>query len=431
MHYFKIKNVNSDVFVLNVNNQFMKYIKKSDLDNLKYNIESYLGQIAYKHSQQTFIEEVDGTFTYNLDVDSEQFRELQNLFLLGTDKKKIDMPQDLLFSKEEGKPVFYSYRSVENFIKYWSEADSTEKKYNLYRQLSEDLIEIPYVDNPKDYMFRFNRIAYHTNHGTTHGLRLTKYFNHYLQAIKLYGDSENKKKTAMSREEEHCLELALFLFRSGRTNELGWSGDPSYSPRSAVIFTQIAIELGFNTRLVKEIAECFDYKKTLTNKNSVGEPSAATGLEKASLYQGLFKLCHQSDLIRCFTSYSEIAGTIEVELALRCIFQPEYLKEFVFKSLVFAAICCKKTGASVMVSELHEASKTTYNECQIVTVKSVHNVLATCETLDQIATSTMESVLIPDSSLVTESHVSFFSSKKKHERTLSGSNMILDSDVSL
>jgi hypothetical protein len=95
-----------------------------------------------------------------------------------------------------------------------------------------------------------------------------------------------------------CLKLAMFLFRSGRTNELGWNDDTNYSPRSACIFSHVASELGFNKTMVELIAQSFDFEAPLKSTYFWAQKSSA----KANLYQTLFHIVHTLELSRCFSS---------------------------------------------------------------------------------------------------------------------------------
>lgn len=393
MYCFKISKVDSNICALYIDHQFYKYLKTTDWNKLRTHLISLEG---YQERSSSFSSSEEGTWVYELDLNKEQFAHTKALLLYGEGKIPLVLSHPLNTSQEYKRPIYYSHRSLSAFSRYWERMDVAKVKGELYKLLSEDIIEIPYVDKPLDYEYRFGKIAFHPNHGTAHGLRSVSLFNWYLDLAKEYKAQEI---LMLEPEEIQCLELALFLFRSGRTNELGWAGDPTYSPRSAAIFTHIAIQLGFNNELVKQIADSFDYQKEINSSitTTITQDSLIKLKEnKKSLYQSLFELCHMSDLIRCFTNYDYLKIKISQQLENLSINNlPQEIEQIVDISLNFAALCCKITGSPIHIIKLQQSSGGSLQGSALAAVNAATNVPEILNQLDKLRTTPLNENILP------------------------------------
>lgn len=325
---------------------------------------------------------------YIVNIDETKATALIELFNHGVDTKAVHLPSSLEKSVE-GNPVFYSYHDLNDYVRYWL---SEGKTPSLYTLLSTDILENPYADEPVDYDYRFAKVAFHSNHGTGHALRSTILMHFFYVLItnhthNEYGDNCVTIEKAIhpsSREEKACLELACFLFRAGRTNEFSWEGDPTYSPRSAIIFKQIALELGFQEGLVNMIANAFDYK--------CERPAS-----QEKFYQKLLQLCHACDLIRCNTNkqflLQEIVGTLGVVSAST---RPHDLVE---KVLYFSRSLCIETGATV-ACEFTPSGATKNNPYKIVA--SANEVSKTFLKLNEMRESFQRDLMKEDKPIFTQ-----------------------------
>ena len=351
---FSLSVVNNVFCKLIINDQFVKYIKKKDVPNLTLDLKQWL------LDNKVYVPELDLTSyqTYELKFDS---LSLENSFYhvlsVGINKKAVVLPIELQRSPlDENLPVLFSYGSLERFHRYWE--SPRELRFSLYEQLSKDLIENPYVDEPNDFLQHFNNVAFHPNHGTTHAIRQMELAANYLTCIQLNGTKTNSRVAqSLSAEEIACLQLAAFLFRSGRTNESGWQGDLTYGPRSAALFKQIALELEFNPVLVDLMANCFDYHTEIKVNNKLNNHSLEETREKSHLFTKLLKLSHESDLVRCFDNYEEIKKPIEEELSR--LLDPRVKVSVISDHfLSYAVTLCKLTGATVSGAKSKELNTT-------------------------------------------------------------------------
>ena len=230
-------------------------------------------------------------------------------------KFRISLPYNLSRSTGENHFLIYSHRNLEGFKEFWK--DDSINFANLLKLLSEDLLELPYADEPWDYLYRFDKRAFHVNHGSAHGLRQCLLVEVLINYILSNHDNNSLLTRAVNNihiEEIACLKLAMFLFRSGRTNELGWSSDPAYSPRSILIFTHIALELGFDKVLVNGISQGFDFEAELDIKEAFLDQTIEESIYKARLFQKLFHMVHCLELMRCFTNQTDLEEKICAEL---------------------------------------------------------------------------------------------------------------------
>ncbi len=386
MHKVELVAIDSYIFECKINGEFIKYIKSSDISQLSIDICSFLNNEGYSGSNPIIKDNQPSEF--DLDIQDGSLDRLINLILIGNDREIISLPENLRVSIEKNS-VIYSHRSLANFYKYWDTNDSIDElKYSLFQQLSDDIIQIPYVDAPKDYEYRFGKVAYHVNHGTTHAIRSVELFNRYYKLIQLYQfDCPNHvypfTPVVLTKEERNCLELAMFLFRSGRTNELGWSEDDSYSLRSAAIFSHIATKLGYNEDLVHIVSLCFDYKKEFNQEGPLRDPLMDN--DKSFLYQSLFRLSHCSDLVRCNTSYHHLAEEMqEILLKLMPGLERKFdlnMAEIISHYLALAASFCELTGAMIAVPELKTGPLKWYFGSPNRVIRHTYNIAASFSSL--------------------------------------------------
>ncbi|KTD50840.1 SidE phosphodiesterase domain-containing protein [Legionella quateirensis] len=340
---FSLSDPTSVFCKLIINDNFVKYIKKTDVPTLISDLQLWFSDNKVDSPEL----DLASNQTYELKLDSVSLEDsFYHVLSVGRSKKAVILPTDLQHSPTGKKlPVLFTYGSLERFHRYWE--SPRELKFSLYEHLSKDLIENPYVDEPNDFSQFHANVAFHTNHGTTHAIRQMELATNYLTCIRLNGNKKNSfLAQSFSAEESACLQLAAFLFRSGRTNESGWQGDLTYGPRSAALFKQIALELEFNPVLVDLMANCFDYHKEITIKNKLNNHSIEDTREKAHLFTKLLKLSHESDLVRCFENYEEIKKPIEEELSK--LLDPEVKVSAISDQfLSYAVTLCKLTGATV------------------------------------------------------------------------------------
>ena len=342
-----IEKINSDLGELKLDGIFVKYIKIKELPALSKDLNEWLKQHDDQFSSDMLLTP-GSSYQFSFDSKNEELDFIEQL-KIGKDKKEIALPPNLQTSLSQ-LPVIYAHRSLDNFQKYWK-SGSKDQRFSLYEQLSQDLIEVPYVDEPDDFLSLKEELAFHTNHGTTHGIRQTELAKAYFELIKSEGNETYKSVAlSVSPEELACLELAAFLFRVGRTNERGWEGDPTYGPRSAAIFKHIALELKLDRNLVDLMSSCFDYhaKKQITN--SLPSHTLNDTINKVNLFTKLLKLSHESDLVRCFENYNEVKRPIIDELEK--LVNPEVnLEQTGDNFLSYAAALCRETGAMVTAAK--------------------------------------------------------------------------------
>ncbi|MBL7479276.1 SidE phosphodiesterase domain-containing protein [Legionella bononiensis] len=378
MFTIKLDFVDSNIVALNIQNEFQKYIKTADLDALNHILTRFLKEINYSSVER--LDHLKVGMQLNLELTDDQFKELKNLLVIGPDREHIELPLGLEFSVEFNRPILIAHRKLTEFIAYWKLPNAEFIKYQLFQLLSEDIIEVPYVDKPLEYDVRWNKFAFRPNHGTTHSIRLVKLLNTALKSIRLIAIELPAANVlnpvlTLTDEEKSCLELALFLYRSGRTNEMGWSSDPDYSVRSAEIFRRIALKLEYDTDLVHAIVSSFDYKSPIPMVNHFLEPLTEGNRIKIGVFKQLFKLVHNADLIRCFSSLDPISKQVKsVFYILLGPIDDALLNELTHQTLVLAAKYCKQTGASVVVKELQAESMGTYSGNPYAMVNTVADV---------------------------------------------------------
>jgi hypothetical protein len=406
MPLFSMNKINPMVFELRIDNVLKKIVSLREAQRTQNEVNAYLSDNMYPQAMVDVLENFSVQFE-----DPDKIKEFEYLFLVGNDKYMVPLPKELSFSGDfllrqgsdvcsdtveaitpepdnacayspntESKPLIYTYRNLTKYTKFWEQDDYESLQQELFAQLSADIIEIPYADVPYEYEYRFGQVAFHPNHGSAHAVRLVTLFNKYLNLAQITPTAE---LPAVGKEEETCLTLAMFLFRSGRTNEIGWSDDTSYSKRSAAIFSHIAEVLGYSKVLVDVIAQCFDYEAVIHTKGFL-DKTQSEGNKSIFVYQKLFQLAHNSDLVRCSERYEKVKKSLTDALIrlLNCSFDPEVVDEY----LQFAAQCCVATGAPVTIREL-QGSGGSYGGNGYKMVQTANNIVQSLKTLSTLAPS--------------------------------------------
>ncbi|KTC99165.1 SidE phosphodiesterase domain-containing protein [Legionella erythra] len=376
----QIKRLSTEIFEIYINNQLVRYLPRQKSDQLETSIHDYAAKNGVD-SLLFFSLPQDEPLPLYLSPDNQA--ELRDI-LLYQQKKPIEFPDDLMLSKEKNHRVIVTYSDLSAFKFYWQDQNADFPL--LWQQLSRDLIENPYVDDPQNYEVRYDHIAFHINHGTASGLRTMTLVHCFWELLKQSGCDEVQTLAKNFRSEEiHCLKLASFLLRSGRTNELSWDDDPRYSPRSAFIFTTIATELGYDPDLIKDISDCFDFDKELASTDA----SSAKHWHKKNLYQLLLKLAHQCDLIRCKPKLESLSTKINA-LLTELIIPPSQADTLTEQFLLFAALLCKNTGSPVMPELLRHQLGMDFFANPTLAVSCANQVTATLKNLD-----TMQQKFLP------------------------------------
>ncbi|MDR3501786.1 MAG: SidE phosphodiesterase domain-containing protein [Legionella sp.] len=379
MFTFEVTPYDSCLYALSIGKVFKRYVNKLELDRILNDFSDYLRYTG----RAGILSSANLQKEYSFLFTDDEINEVETLLLVGKEKQAIALPTHLKTSQgeEESKEILLTYRYLDAFKNYWVSGNK-DKEYQLLQILSEDLLQIPYADKPHDYDFFRGRLAFHPNHGTTHGLRLMVLLDYYLDTLISY-DFEQYSKITL--EERSCLKLAMFLFRSGRTNEVGWSGDSTYSSRSAAIFQQIALELNYQFDLVDLISRCFDYHYSLTLDDSIR--MSEEKVAKGTLYQQLFKLSHNSDLVRCNTCYKTLHGMLK-ETFSRLLIDLDVAMQWIDNGLLLAAKLCQSTGSSVHPKQLMEqVSGSSVFGSNRLRVESANDVRCTYERLELISAS--------------------------------------------
>jgi hypothetical protein len=335
MHFIiRASEQETNLFELECEGKFVRFIKATDIDALMHDVSHWFEENGFTISFAV-------GETYELSTTSELESELTSLLVNGKGKKAIELPEELAYSPFKRRAVF-SYRDVSSFSKYWKK-NSYDTLFTLFEQLSQDLMEVPYVDEPHDQLSMKGEVAYHTTHGTTHGIRQHILSKHYLELIKQKGTGVfYEAANSLTVEDRACLELVAFLFRVGRTNELGWDGDPTYGPRSMAIFKQIALELKFSPQLIDLIIIGSNYYKDYSTRTDLSDQDRY----KLMLFTKILRLSHESDLVRCFENYGQVKGPIVEELN-HVIDEQHNTSAIADSYLNYAAKLCRLTGSKI------------------------------------------------------------------------------------
>jgi hypothetical protein len=342
--------VDQAVAELSINGEFVRYVKKQDLERIEEDIRECLTGFKPFSTQFTGLEPPS---TYSFDMEASLAQDVIERLRIGSERREVLLDDALKIGAPGdddslGKPVVMAYRRLDDHLEYWK-GWSNVPAFKLYEILAQDIIEQPYVDSPRDLVIRYNKTAFHVNHGTGHAVRQVQLIRQYFDLIE-----EKASPTfaaivqSVSDEEYACLELAAFLFRAGRTNELSWSEDQSrFGRRSAALFTQIASDLGYNPNLVKLVSGCFDYHTVveLTEALDASHSVTQTNL-KAQLFKKLLKLTHETDLVRCNEAYAPIHKTL-TDTFREVLADDAPHEELATTCLHYGMVLCERTGAPI------------------------------------------------------------------------------------
>lgn len=389
MFNFELRIIDSCVLALSIDNCFKRYLTTKEG-------KDRLNTIA-KTGHPIITED---NIKYSVAVTENAQNLLEHLLVIGENKRKIDLPDDLAISWGCCLPVIHSYRPLSLFINYWDKSTNQIQKQDLFQQLSQDIFENPYVDNPTDYEYRNNAIAFHPNHGSLQAVRMSVLINIVISILKLsysallHTSSFHNTVMEITKEEQSCLELAAFLFKSGRTNEQGWSDDSTYGPRSVIIFTQIALDLGFNAELVSMIAGSFDFDQT-------GDSASL----KQLLFQRVLAICHTCDLIRCNAKYEYLHNKIENLLNGFLNIPTGNITDVL---LSFASLLCKETGSPVLPISLQVNEHYSTRGNRHTLIRSTNNLKDKYLELDHLVTIFYNKFSISSPKKILKSPSTFF-----------------------
>ncbi len=230
---------------------------------------------------------------------------------------------------------YFQYKaSLSDHKQYWLKLDD-EARGRVIEIISQDLMEQNYSEYRRGGYFSGNlqhsgRIAYHTNHGTAHGLRQKEHQTQYLNLIKRYGTPlYQEAATHLTTEELAIMQLAAYMHRLGRTNERSFQDDRLYGPRAAQIFMQVATELEFNLDLIALVAGTMNVFRSTdelqAQDNGQGPALQIKGLidlpvgsarQKAILFERLIEIGHLTELVRCYADsrFSAVRESIACRL---------------------------------------------------------------------------------------------------------------------
>ena len=286
-----------------------------------------------------------------------------------------------------GRRMTIDLAPLASFNKFWTLA---QPNYGLWQAISNHYINLPYLDVPRGYydITHEGFTVYHHNHDVTHAVRQRLYAKKYLEIISENGTIQSAliaKNIKEDPEINACLELAVFLCRAARTNEISSSKDQNNGKRSAELFTAIAVNLGFDQNLVKFLA--YSIKTYLPNYNPSSDDELIQKLpdrcgdrvQLAKLLKGIIELSHDTDLVRCRNNPETINTPVEREL--KNFLAPHVnVKRAVTNMLLYAIDACKITGTRVKYTAYSSPQK------NIPPLKKQHteNVSASIQQLETI-----------------------------------------------
>lgn len=230
----------------------------------------------------------------------------------------------------------------------------------IYQAIVDRIINQPYVDTPNDLVRSGDTTIFHPNHDATHAVRQAINTRFFHQLILHHGNDAFKQVAAsLTIEEQEALQLAAFLFRAGRTNELGGVADPKNAIRSAELFKGIAAALGFEPSLVQTFYYCIGY--TYTHFKDVDATHLHEGLsgddalkqKKFDLVKRLLQLSHHTDLVRCFNDEKDISTANQENLST--LISSDNVDVINAITLHYARASCEITGTPYF---LHDAAQT-------------------------------------------------------------------------
>ncbi|HHL3493765.1 TPA: SidE phosphodiesterase domain-containing protein [Legionella pneumophila] len=254
---------------------------------------------------------------------------------------------------------------------------SDQRLAEVFKRISRDIIERPYHYDPHRVFdtqgnlvkYKFTRAnntnppekipgvaVYKQNHGTGHALRQMIYTDALIDKIANEGNPQGQaiaQKINSNTEIKSALKLAAYCKRIGRTfdhEKDGYGhGQPSiYSRRSADMFAQIAIELGYNKDLIQIIRDSMlePAPKDSATLNGYANVAGINGKELRYFAKNVLMSAHMADLTRIFTVKSKY-----IENSLKYYFDPIKLKEVSTGLIEMACKANAMTGNAVAAQE--------------------------------------------------------------------------------
>ncbi|BCA96268.1 hypothetical protein TUM19329_26290 [Legionella antarctica] len=232
-------------------------------------------------------------------------------------------------TSSHGNPYQVKLVINSDWLNFWHNESA---EHEFFQALADNVINIPYVDDGY-YLLETNGVViYRPNHDVGHALRQAANSQLLFEVIELHGQPEMKLVLQeLTQEERAAIRLAAYLFRAGRTNEHGGKNDPSNAERSALLFSEIAKAVGFNAKLIDDIAlsmcnhaPIMDdvLSKTIPYDGFAGTQNIQIG--KSRLVKAVLDISHHSDLVRCWGDVKKINSNNWENLS--GLLQPESVK---------------------------------------------------------------------------------------------------------
>lgn len=274
-------------------------------------------------------------------------------------KIKLDPPSSTL-----NRTMTIDTDHVSDSAKFWSiPSNSGSSENQIWQTCAKQYINKPYLDVMRP-MRRFYDISdngftiHHRNHDVTHAVRQRHYAQQYLIIIQDTGNPEFKQAAQsinQNKEMKAALELAIYLCRSGRTNEKSGQEDPSNAKRSAALFSEVAKELEIDPGLINFLQFAVATHAPDLNKEKYqelingipGKPEEKHAL--AELMKGVIDLSHHTDLVRCKVGPPKqpVGDQIEKELSHFVDTKKANPKIISQNMLAHAAKACELTGTRI------------------------------------------------------------------------------------
>lgn len=306
--------------------------------------------------------------------------------------------------------TYFRYRKqLSDHRQYWLKESIIQDSNEVTRIISEDLMEQDYSENALEIRSMYDggnitfgdKVAYHQNHGTAHGLRQREYQTQYLQLVRQCGaDVYQQAASHLTIEEVELMRLAAYTHRLGRTNERGFKGDPLYGPRAAQIFTHLATSLGFNPLLITSIASTMNVFRSgdqIRDQDHGGGPEPAiqgfkddpkgVARHKGILFERLIEMGHITDLVRCQSPHEEESNKTKIMNRISGLLQPGMDAKWITDAFFdMASALCQATGANVI-------KKTSYKKGDLrLIVEAATQPLKTVSTLKIEAQKAMNEI---------------------------------------
>lgn len=266
-----------------------------------------------------------------------------------------------------GRRMEVDLEPLHGFKHFWQGGQGDKSR--IWQVLADNYINKPYLDVPVLFRGYFdithdNFTVHHRNHDTTHAVRQRLYAQNYLELIQNYGNEEYAPIAAEINNNDElkaCLELAIYLCRSGRTNEKSGKDDPSNAKRSAELFAVVATEMGFDPALIDflKFAVGTHAPKLENHQDLVNKLPGEHKLALAHLLKGIIDLSHHTDLVRCKVGPPKEPVREQIDEELGEFLDPTKInvKRATTNFLVHATQLCKMTGTRVKFETFSQQDK--------------------------------------------------------------------------